>query len=75
MSVNNVNIVSLQEQIDFLHKEYERCKLVYNFLATEFGRKNLHLVDKEITNKMKHYRSILQSLHKFQSLENNGHGN
>ena len=34
-------MASLQEQIDFIQKEHDRCKLVYNFLLKEFGQKHI----------------------------------
>lgn len=72
--VNNVNMPSLQEQIDFMEREYQRSKLVYRFLLREFGWKRIHLLDKEITGKVRHYEAVIHSLQKLQTSKSEKHG-
>ena len=68
-------MASLQEQIDFMQLEYERCKLVYNFLFREFGWKRIHLVNKEITDKVRYYEAIIHSLQELKNIKNLKLGN
>ena len=64
-----VNMPSLQEQLDFMEREYQRSKLVYNFLLREFGWKRIHLLDKEMTGKVMHYKAVIHSLRELQNLK------
>lgn len=64
----------LEEQIDFMEREYRRSKLVYNFLLKEFGWRRIHLLDKEITGKVRHYEAIIHSLQELQALKSEKHG-
>lgn len=73
--VNKVNMASLQEQIDFMQLEYERCKLVYNFLFREFGTRHIHLMDKEISDKVRYYKAIIHSLQELKNIKNLKLGN
>lgn len=72
--VNNVNMPSIQEQVDFMEREYQRSKLVYRFLLREFGWKRIHLLDKEITGKVRHYKAVIASLYELQTLKSKEHG-
>jgi len=63
-------MASLQQQIDFIQKEHDRCKLVYDFLLREFGQKHIHLLDKEISEKMYFSRAIIKSLRNLESVKN-----
>ena len=72
--VNNVNIASLQEQLDFTLREYERSKIVYNSLLQEFGKKNIELLDKEISERLDFYRAINCSLKELKALRSNQDG-
>ena len=72
-TVNSVNRPSLQQQIDFLSREHERCKIVYRFLHREYGRKRIHLVDKEISGQVFHYEAIIKSLQELQNLKLKNH--
>lgn len=67
--VNNVNIASLQEQLDFTLREYERSKIVYNSLLQEFGKKKIELLDKEISERLYFYRAIICSLKELKALK------
>ena len=73
-NVNSVNMASLQEQIDFMQKERDRCKLVYNFLLMEFGKKNISLLDKEVTEKIHFSYAIIKSLKQLKTLKTQSHG-
>ncbi|MEQ9441931.1 MAG: hypothetical protein RIG62_23020 [Cyclobacteriaceae bacterium] len=63
-------MASLQSQIDFIQKEHDRCKLVYDFLLREFGQKHIHHFDKEISEKIDFSRAIVKSLQNLQSIRN-----
>jgi hypothetical protein len=63
-------MASLQQQIEFIKKEHDRCKLVYDFLLREFGQKHIHLFDKEISEKMYFSRAIIKSLRNLESVKN-----
>ncbi len=67
-------MASLQEQIDFMQKERDRCKLVYNFLLMEFGKKNISLLDKEVTEKIHFSYAIIKSLKQLKTLKTQSHG-
>lgn len=72
--VNNVNMASLQEQLDFTLREYERSKIVYNSLLEEFGKKKIGLLDKEISERLDLYRAITCSLKELKALKYNQDG-
>ncbi len=61
-------MASLQEQIDFIQKEHDWCKLVYNFLLKEFGEKNIPLLDKEVCEKIRFSKAIINSLEELKTL-------
>ncbi|HNP16895.1 MAG TPA: hypothetical protein PKL31_00570 [Fulvivirga sp.] len=61
-------MASLQEQINFIQKEHDRCKLVYNFLLKEFGEKNIPLLDKEVCEKIRFSKAIITSLEELKNL-------
>lgn len=62
-------MASLQEQIDFIRQEHNRCKLVYSFLLQEFGEKNIYLLDKEVSEKLHFSRAIIQSLQELKTFK------
>ena len=72
-TVDHVNKPSLQQQIDFLNRELERCKIVYRFLQREYGHKRIHLVNKEILDQVFHYKAIIKSLKELQNLKSKKH--
>jgi hypothetical protein len=61
-------MASLQEQINFIQKEHDRCKLVYNFLLKEFGEKNIPLLDKEVCEQIRFSKAIITSLEELKNL-------
>ncbi len=67
-------MASLQQQIDFIQKEHDRCKLVYDFLLTEFGQKHIHLFDKEISEKVQFYHHVKKSLNELKTLKPDWNG-
>ena len=69
-----VNMPSLREQVDFIEREYQRSKLVYKFLLREFGWRRIHLLDKEITGKVRHYEEIIHSLKELQTIKSKKDG-
>jgi hypothetical protein len=62
-------MASLQQQIDFIQKEHDRCKLVYNFLLHEFGEKNICLLAKEVTDKIHFFRATIKSLRELENFK------
>lgn len=65
---------SLQGQIDFVQKEYDRSKLVYKSLLEEFGEKNIPLLDKEISERLQFYAAINHSLQELETLKSKSNG-
>ncbi|GAA5027403.1 hypothetical protein GCM10011506_16660 [Marivirga lumbricoides] len=67
-------MASLQEQIDFMQKEHDRCKLVYDFLLKEFGEKNISILDEEVSEKIHFAQAIIFSLKELQTFKMSAHG-
>lgn len=67
-------MASLQEQINFIQKEHDRCKLVYNFLLKEFGEKNISLLDEEVSEKIHFTQEIIFSLKELQTFKMSAYG-
>ena len=61
-------MASLQEQIDFVAQEQDRCQQVYTHLQEEFGCKNMPLLGKELRRQIRLAEAILISLKKLQRL-------
>ncbi len=68
-------MASLQEQIDFIQKEHDWCKLVYNFLLKEFGEKNISILDEEVSERIHFTKAIIFSLKELQTFKTSAHGN
>lgn len=67
-------MASLQQQIDFIQKEHDQCKLVYDCLLREFGDKHVHLVDREICEELYFFHAAIQSLRELENLKAQKHG-
>lgn len=73
--VNPVNMALLQDQIDFTQKEHDRCKLVYDFLLKEYGEKQILSLDKEVTEQILYFQSIICSLEELKTIKSQTNGN